>query len=77
MNSAQRRKLKRAHPHFVTLRADEGNPWFIFDNKAVDAKRWCDKKIKNKNYNVEHLWDSSTFKFASEGDAVMFALKWA
>jgi hypothetical protein len=74
MNSSQRRKIKRAHPFEVTIRANNGDPWFKFDNKAVDAKRWCDKKTRG--YIVNHHWDYSTFKFSRGGDAVMFALKW-
>ena len=75
MNSSQRRKATRAHPHEVTLRACAGESWFKHDVLVMEAKKWCNKKAKG--WIADPRWDHTVFKFSREQDAVLFALRWS
>ncbi len=76
MNSAQRRKAKRGHPHIITLRTAEQKRYFEHDQKVELAIRWCRKNCKG-SWKNENGWDHAEFKFSEQKDAVYFALKWA
>ncbi len=75
MNSSQRRKLVRMFPHVVNFVATSYQPYYIHDEKIADARKWCQKYLKGK-HRVITGWDHAEFKFATEKDAVVFALKW-
>jgi len=76
MNSAQRRKTAREHPHVVTLRATEHDRYFHLDDRVDNARRWCRKQCKGSWRTIES-WDCTEFKFSNQKDAVYFALKWS
>ena len=75
MNSAQRRKQKREHPHVIKVIATTWNSYYIHDEKIEDARKWCQKHCKDK-HRVITGWDHAEFKFANRKDATIFALKW-
>jgi hypothetical protein len=75
MNSSQRRKSKREFPHIIKLVAITGNHYFEHDDQVLDARRWCRRNCRG-GYAVDTKWDSAEFKFTTEKDAVVFALKW-
>ena len=75
MNASQRRKSKRELPHAISIIATEYQPYYIHDDKIEDARKWCQKYLKGK-HRVITGWDHAEFKFATEKDAVVFALKW-
>lgn len=74
MNSSQRRKSKREFPHAIKLVAQTGWAYFEHDDNVDKARKWCNKNTKG--YAVDASWDHAMFKFSTEKDAVMFALKW-
>ena len=74
MNSAQRRKLKREYPYAIELFPSTGWKYFEHDDNVEEARKWCNKNIKR--YSVDTFWDHAKFKFITEKDAVIFALKW-
>jgi len=74
VNSSQRRKAKREYPHFIKLSARPGWAYFEHDDMVQDARKWCRKNTKG--YIIDEKWDHATFKFTTEKDAVIFALKW-
>ena len=74
MNSAQRRKLKREYPYAIELFPGTGWKYFEHDDNVKEARKWCNKNIKP--YSVDTFWDHAKFKFITEKDAVIFALKW-
>ena len=55
--------------------ASNGDPYIIHDDTVLDARKWCRHNCK-ASYKVETNWDMAEFKFATERDAVYFALKW-
>lgn len=75
MNSAQRRKSKREHPHVISLKALPTERYFEHDERVVKAQKWCKKNCKG-SWKSSEQWDQSEFKFAVQKDAVIFALKW-
>jgi hypothetical protein len=75
MNSAQRRKSKREHPHIITIRASTRERYFEHDERVGNAVKWCKKNCKG-SWKWDDTWDSAEFKFAVHKDAMMFALKW-
>lgn len=75
MNSAQRRKAKREHPHAITLHVDGMSRYHSYDKKVHQAVHWCKKNCKG-TWKVQTTWDSAEFKFANHKDATIFALKW-
>ena len=76
MNSRQRRKTKREHPHIVTIRTSEQQQYYEHDEKVYKAVRWCVKNCKG-TWRNENDWDHAEFKFSNQKDAVYFALRWA
>ena len=74
MNSSQRRKLKREYPCSIKLVAQPGLAYFEHDNRVRDARKWCNKNTKV--YSIDTQWDHAVFKFTTEKDAIIFALKW-
>lgn len=75
MNSSQRRKSKRGFPHLITLLPESGMRYFEHDDKVMAARNWCRHNCRS-GYRVISNFDSAEFKFATEKDAVHFALKW-
>jgi hypothetical protein len=75
MNSAQRRKSRREHPHVITVRAIEDQRWYEHDQRVSAATRWCKKNCKG-SWVCSDEWDEAVFKFAVHKDATIFALKW-
>lgn len=74
MNSAQRRKFKREYPYTIKLLLGKGWRYFEHDGNVEEARKWCSKNTKG--YSVYENWDHAAFKFITEKDAVIFALKW-
>jgi hypothetical protein len=75
VNSSQRRKSKREFPHVIKLVAKVGERYFEHDDKVMVARNWCSRNCRGE-YKVNKEWDSAEFKFVTERDAVVFALKW-
>jgi hypothetical protein len=75
MNSSQRRKQKRAFPYLIKLFPENGIQYFEYDDYVEKARIWC-KRSCSDIYEVNAYWDHAKFKFATEKDAVVFALKW-
>jgi hypothetical protein len=75
MNSSQRRKSKRQFPHVIKLVAGNGMYFFEHDDKVMTARNWCSHNCRDA-YKVNAEWDHAVFKFVTERDAVLFALKW-
>lgn len=75
MNSAQRRKAKREHPHAITIRAESTQEYYKYDKKVHQAVQWCKKNCKG-TWKVQNTWDCAEFKFSDHKDATIFALKW-
>lgn len=75
MNSAQRRKSKREHPHGIIIRAGEQEQYFKHDAKVHQAVQWCRKNCKG-SWKTDTSWDHAEFKFSNHKDATFFALKW-
>jgi len=75
MNSAQRRKQKREHPHIIVIRTNTAPTYYEHDEKIDNAAKWCKKKCKG-SWRVDSNWDYAEFKFANHKDATIFALKW-
>jgi hypothetical protein len=75
MNASQRRRILRKFPHIIKLVATTYEPFFMHDDKIEDARKWCSRHFNGK-YQVTTEWDHAEFKFATEKDAVIFALKW-
>jgi hypothetical protein len=75
MNSSQRRKNKRKFLYSIQLVCSPHEKYFVHDNRVADAHVWCKNKFKDK-FNMETYWSQAEFKFATEKDAVIFALKW-
>ena len=75
MNSSQRRKTQRNFPHSIKVYPESVMRYFEHDDKVMAARNWCQHNAKG-GYKVSNFWDYTEFKFASEKDAVIFALKW-
>lgn len=75
MNSSQRRKNKREFPHIIKLLAEPYIRYFEHDDKIMAARNWCSRNCRS-GYKVTTDWDHAEFKFVTEKDAVIFALKW-
>ena len=75
MNSAQRRKLKREYPYAIELFPGTGWKYFEHDDNVEEARKWCSRYCCG-TYKVIADWDHAKFKFSTEKDAVIFALKW-
>ncbi len=75
MNSAQRRKTKREHPHSVIIRTTESEQYYKHDEKVYRAVGWCKKNCKG-TWKTNTSWDHAEFKFSSYKDATFFALKY-
>lgn len=75
MNSAQRRKLKREHPHVISLIASTSEKYFQHDERVMNAQKWCRRNCKG-SWKTDSRWDHTEFKFANHKDATVFALKW-
>lgn len=75
MNSSQRRKSKREFTHAITLHATSELRFFDHDDKVMTARNWCKWHCRD-GFKVKSDWDHAEFKFATEKDAVLFALKW-
>ena len=75
MNSKQRRQSKREFPHVIKLVAKAGEHYFEHDDKVMTARNWCRRNCRN-GFTVDSRWDQAEFKFATEKDAVYFAIKW-
>lgn len=75
MNSSQRRKAKREHPHRVSLLVNGNERYYAFDLRVDAAKKWCRKKCTG-SYVIDNTDISrSVFKFANKKDAIIFGLK--
>ena len=75
MNSAQRRKSKRKFPYLIKLFPGNHMHYYEYDEYTEEARKWC-KQNCSSTYKVNADWDHAKFKFATEKDAVIFALKW-
>lgn len=75
MNSSQRRQSKREFPHSIKLVAAPGFAYSEHDDKVMAARNWC-KWNSRSGFKVKSDWDQAEFRFATEKDAVHFALKW-
>ena len=75
MNSSQRRKAKREHPHVITIRTEAVSHYYEHDEKVQRAAKWCKKHCKG-SWKTDARWDLAEFKFANHKDAMIFALKW-
>jgi hypothetical protein len=75
MNSKQRRKTERAHPHHITIYAQPNEIYLEHDIKVVKAFEWCKKKCKGHVARI-YFHDKAIFKFSNQKDAMHFALKW-
>jgi hypothetical protein len=75
MNSAQRRKSKREFPYLIKLFPGINMHYFEYDDHVEEARKWCNQNCSG-TYKVNAGWDHAKFKFATEKDAVIFALKW-
>lgn len=75
MNSSQRRKAKREHPHQITLTVAGMDRFASYDKKVHQAVSWCKKNCKG-TWKTTTSWDHADFQFASHKDATIFALKW-
>lgn len=75
MNSKQRRQIERKYTHAITLYVQDER-YYQFDQRMELARQWCKKRIKEKNWIRQADWNSSTFKFVKESDAVYFGLTW-
>lgn len=75
MNSAQRRKSKREHPHIITIHTKVQATYYEHDEKVYNAVGWCKKNCKG-TWKCDTGWDHAEFKFSSHKDATIFALKW-
>jgi hypothetical protein len=75
MNSAQRRKSKRELPYLIKLFPGINMNYFEYDDHVAEARKWCNQNCSG-TYKVNAGWDHAKFKFATEKDAVIFALKW-
>jgi hypothetical protein len=75
MNASQRRKQKREFTHVITLIAKPGWRYFDHDEEVMTANNWCRWNMKD-GFRVIRKYDHAQFQFATERDAVMFALKW-
>ena len=76
MNSAQRRKTKREHPHTVRISVSEQQRYFEHDEKVYQAVGWCKKNCQG-TWKTDTSWDHADFKFTNQKDAIYFALKWS
>lgn len=75
MNSKQRRKIKREHPHHITVTTAGAKYYYEYDRKVNQAVQWCVKNCKG-TFKCNTDWDSAVFKFSNHKDATIFALKW-
>jgi hypothetical protein len=75
MNSKDRRKFIRKYKHHVTLHVLDER-YYLFDERVDKARLWCKDNFEKDTWMRKVSWDSSTFKFVKESDAVYFALKW-
>ena len=75
MNSSQRRKLKREHPHVIAIECKSGERYFEHDNRVQIARKWC-KKNCNGSWKTDGNWNVVFFKFSEGKDATFFALRW-
>ena len=74
MNSNQRRQEKRKFKHVVTLSQRVENNGNIRYWEAVD---WCDERFGTDGTRWRDRYSSDReFKFASEKDAIIFAITW-
>ena len=48
-------------------------------DSLIDAVNWANRKVGKNNYRLECRWPSLDyiFRFQSNKDAMLFALKWA
>jgi hypothetical protein len=76
MNSAQRRRANREHPHTVRISATEQERYYEHDEKVHRAVQWCKKNCKD-SWRTNTDWDFCEFKFTNQKDAIYFALKWS
>jgi hypothetical protein len=74
MNSSQRRKAKREHPHRVSLLVNGNERYYAFDLRVDAAIKWCKKKCTG-SYVVDAKTANAVFTFANEKDAIIFGLK--
>lgn len=75
MNSAQRRRAKREHPHTIKILALGHDHYYEYDDRIKQAIKWCNKKCKG-SFKVQSEWDHAYFKFENHKDATIFALQW-
>ena len=75
MNSAQRRKRKRSHPHTIVIQAVGNRTYYKYDEKVYLAVLWCKKHVKG-TWRMNSVWDHAEFIFSNREDASWFALKW-
>lgn len=76
MNSKQRRQLNRKTKYKVTItRNHASESWIQYDDRSEKAIEWVKKNCKGE-YHIINKFDSATFKFQKESDAVYFGLKW-
>jgi hypothetical protein len=78
MNSAQRRRAQREFPYSVVIAAAPDQRYFEHDRRVVSARQWCRRQFKLDNWRcASNNWDSAEFRFVTQRDATLFALRWA
>lgn len=75
MNASQRRKSKREFPYLIELFPGINKHYYEYDANVEEARKWCSRYCCS-TYKVSTYWDHAKFKFSTEKDAVIFALKW-
>jgi hypothetical protein len=77
MNSAQRRRARREFAYSVVIAAAPEQRYFEHDLQVRSARRWCCQQFKPDNWQWRTRWNSAEFRFVTQRDATLFALKWA
>jgi len=81
MNSKQRRRENRRQAtliHTIELaRREDDDNWIRFDDRTIDAHKWCKDTLKRDIWAVEHHFSRSVYRFKNESDLTLFILRWA
>jgi hypothetical protein len=77
MNSAQRRRARREFAYSVVIAAAPEQRYFEHDRQVELARRWCWQQFKPDNWQWRSTWNRAEFRFVTQRDATLFALRWA
>jgi hypothetical protein len=77
MNSAQRRRARREFAYSVVIAAAPEQRYFEHDLQVRSARRWCCRQFKPDNWQWRTMWNRAEFRFVTQRDATLFALRWA